>query len=67
MYDCPPLDTDPTHEVAYLIVAIGEELARGPEYRVSPIDGERRIYDDVAAVVADLDLIEARRCPGCAS
>lgn len=65
MYDWPPSAPDKEHEITYLIVDLLGEPGAGPPYRVSVVSGDRLMYEVDSALVADLDTIEATRCPGC--
>jgi len=64
MYDWLPSAPDANHEITYLIVDMTGDC-RLPPYRVSLVGGDRITYHIASALVADLDMIEARRCAGC--
>jgi hypothetical protein len=65
MYDWPPSAPDEEHEFTHLIIDLRGEPGAEPPYRVSVVNGDRLTYAFEAALVADLDTIEASRCAGC--
>jgi hypothetical protein len=65
MYDWPPSAPDEDHEITYLIIDLRGEAGGGPPYLVSVVNGDRLMYEDESALVADLYTIEATRCAGC--
>jgi hypothetical protein len=64
-YEWPPSASDDNHEITYLIIDLRGEPGAGPPYRVSVVNGDRLMYEVESALVADIEMIEARRCAGC--
>lgn len=64
-YEWPPSASDDNHEITYLIIDLRGDPGAGPPYRASVVNGDRLMYEVESALVADIETIEASRCPGC--
>lgn len=64
LYDWPPSEPGGTLDVTHVFIDFNG-WSDAPPYRVSLVDGERHIFSERSGIIANLDAIEARRCPNC--
>lgn len=64
-YEWPRSASDDNYEITYLVIDLRGDPGAGPPYRVSVVNGDRLMYEVESALVADIEMIEVRRCAGC--
>jgi hypothetical protein len=64
VYDWPPSEPGDGLDFTHLFIDFNGWSDAAP-YRVSLVDGERHMLTDRDDLLADLEAIEARRCPNC--
>ena len=64
LYEWPRSEPGGELDCTHVFIDFSGQYSSTP-YRVSLVDGERHMFTDRSSFIANLDAIEARRCPNC--